>query len=136
MEKLLAQCHTARKFKYSFTIPHSKFLKVCWKHNDMKVKQYICMLYIEIQLQGTKAFYQALDMACAAVCLLQNQTISQQMKTLKRQSRFISYLQMLVRSILSFSFSTERETIPIKSLMNFPNKLSSELIITMFITSA
>lgn len=49
----------------------------------MKVKQYICMLYIEIQLQGTKAFYQALDMACAAVALFRNQTTSQQMKTLK-----------------------------------------------------
>lgn len=132
MEKLLAQCHTARKFRYSFTIPHSKFLKVCWKHNDMKVKQYICMLYIEIQLQGTKAFYQALDMACAAVAFFRIRQPVNRWR-LWKTSRLISYLQMLVRSILSFSFSTERETIPNKSLMNFPNKLSSELIITMFL---
>jgi len=64
MEKLLPQCHTARKSRHS-SMTHNKFLKVCWKHNGLKVKQYICRLYTEDQSQGTKAIYKTLRVTCA-----------------------------------------------------------------------
>ena len=44
MEKLLVQCHTARKARHSSPITHNEFLKVHWKPNGLHVKQCIFML--------------------------------------------------------------------------------------------